>query len=340
MVKYLLIMFNLYVTVFKIIILCSYPPETLRSFKVVSYAAMTMTMLVYRWVLCSRLDQFKDIVDSLRRVHVKKATKLWIYAFTIAYISMQVLVFYIKVVKRETPSEYKILGFSVQEPYASIIKQAYAFTLTIYIVVPINTFSILYVSVCQHMRFKILHFSDMISSRRGLKLNHLMQSYTRISNMVEGMDHAMSFPLFCHTLYSAGTMYFVLGLILYPADEIRTKELAHATIFFMMTLQSFAAMSVSASSISEASQIASKEIKSLLPDSLGSAFQLQTFISMTGEGGLGLTLWKIVPIRRSFIFGALGTFITYILLFQSTWPTPNHTSSINSDVSGMNMIRG
>ncbi|KAG8172742.1 hypothetical protein JTE90_025346 [Oedothorax gibbosus] len=254
---------------------------------------------------------------------------------------MQVLVYYSDVVRKETPSEYKILGFSVQEPYASIIKQAYAFTLTIYIVVPINTFSILYVSVCQHMRFKILHFSDMISSRRGLKLNHLMQSYTRISNMVEGMDHTMSFPLFCHTLYSAGTMYYVLALILYPANnEISTKELAHSTIFFMMTLQSFAAMSVSASSISEASQIVSKEIKSLSPDSLDSAFQLQRFISMTGEGGLGLTLWKIVPIRRSFIFSALGTFFTYILLFQSTWSTTNHTESINTDVSGMNMTRG
>ncbi|KAG8180096.1 hypothetical protein JTE90_027875 [Oedothorax gibbosus] len=302
---------------------------------------MTMTILVYRWVLCLRLNQFKDIVDSLRRVHVKKVTKLWIYAFTIAYIAMQVLVFYSDVVRKETPSEYKILGVSVQEPYASIIKQAVPLTLTIYIVVPINTFSILYVSVCQQMRFKILHFSDMISSRHGLKLNHLMQSYTRISNMVEGMDHAMSFPLFCHTLYSAGSMYYVLALILYPANgEISTKELAHATIFFMMTLQSFAAMSVSASSISEASQIASKEIKSLLPDSLGSAFQLQTFISMTGEGGLGLTLWKIVPIRRSFIFGALGTFFTYILLFHSTWPTTNHTESINTDVSGINMTRG
>ncbi|KAG8180101.1 hypothetical protein JTE90_027880 [Oedothorax gibbosus] len=63
----------------------------------------------------------------------------------------------------------------------------------------------------------------------------------------------------------------------------------------------------------------STEIKSLSPDSLGSAFQLQRFISMTEEGGLCLTLWKIVPIRRSFIFGALGTIFTYILLFRSTW---------------------
>ncbi|KAG8180098.1 hypothetical protein JTE90_027877 [Oedothorax gibbosus] len=177
----------------------------------------------------------------------------------------------------------------------------------------------------------------MISSRHGLKLNHLMQSYTIISNTVEDMDHAMSFQMFCHTLYSAESMYNVLALILYPAGygTSTKKNVAHVPIFFLMTLLPFAAMSVSASSVSEASQKVSKEIKSLSPDSLGSAIQLQRFILMTWEGDLCLTLWKIVPIRRSFILGAIGNFFTYILLFQSTWSNKFK----NTDVLEMNMTR-
>ncbi|GIY91857.1 hypothetical protein CEXT_206501 [Caerostris extrusa] len=30
-----------------------------------------------------------------------------------------------------------------------------------------------------------------------------------------------------------------------------------------------------------------------------------------------LTVWKIVPIRRSFIFGTVGTIFTYVLLFDN-----------------------
>ncbi|GIY07556.1 hypothetical protein CDAR_34531 [Caerostris darwini] len=33
-----------------------------------------------------------------------------------------------------------------------------------------------------------------------------------------------------------------------------------------------------------------------------------------------LTVWKIVPIRRSFIFGTVGTIFTYVLLFDDFNP--------------------
>ncbi|GFS64594.1 hypothetical protein TNIN_123571 [Trichonephila inaurata madagascariensis] len=75
-------------------------------------------------------------------------------------------------------------------------------------------------------------------------------------------------------------------------------------------------MTASASMIPEASDEIGF-IASTIPEKAGtSTFSLQRFIS-SAEKEITLTVWKIVPIQRSFIFEITGALFTYTLMFYT-----------------------
>ncbi|GFY52848.1 hypothetical protein TNIN_339061 [Trichonephila inaurata madagascariensis] len=78
-------------------------------------------------------------------------------------------------------------------------------------------------------------------------------------------------------------------------------------------------MTGSASVIPEVSaEIGSKA--SAMPETTGkSTFNQQRFIA-SAEKDITLTVWRITPIRRNFIFGITGILFTYTLMFYTLNP--------------------
>ncbi|GIX71134.1 hypothetical protein CDAR_610691 [Caerostris darwini] len=84
---------------------------------------------------------------------------------------------------------------------------------------------------------------------------------------------------------------------------IRLTLLLNNIICFIVT-------TVAASLVSEASVLASARAREL---SHNPSQKSLSFI----DREICLTVWKIVPIRRSFPISMLGTFLTYVLLFDN-----------------------
>ncbi|GFR19481.1 hypothetical protein TNCT_301321 [Trichonephila clavata] len=78
-------------------------------------------------------------------------------------------------------------------------------------------------------------------------------------------------------------------------------------------------MSVSASRVGEASSEISSLALTLPKNKENSSSDQQRFI-MLAEKEITMTVWKIVPIRRSFIFSISGALFTYTLMFYNMNP--------------------
>lgn len=316
--KCLLIVFNVYVTFLFTVILVSYPSKSGLSITAIANIIITITMLTFRWILCLNLAHFKNIANSLRATNVTKCPIFWLrtWAFASTGIQIVLLIYKLSTIIGHSSNGMVILGFKIEEPFVTIINSSHSTTVVVSLTMAINTFSIFYVTVCHQMRFEILNFMDKLSPRHFIDFEPLMESYFGISKMVERIDDAMSFPVFCYIIFSSVSMYDLIAMALRPQFVFSSGELIYTVCFFFITLQSFLAMTVAASLVGEASQKVCKEVKNLSPESLCAAIQLQRFISMT-ESDLCLTVWKILPIRRNFILAALGAMFTYILLLES-----------------------
>ncbi|GIX79134.1 hypothetical protein CEXT_263411 [Caerostris extrusa] len=79
-------------------------------------------------------------------------------------------------------------------------------------------------------------------------------------------------------------------------------------------------MTTSALSIAEES----KKQCSAMPEATGNlTFNQQRFLMMS-QNGITLTVWRIVPITRSLVFGITGMLLTYTVMFYSLSPVKNN----------------
>lgn len=310
--KLIFFIFNVYLTLFIIFAM------TTSSFVMISNIIKYLSMIAHRWIICFRMNQFKEIVNSLSKIKIKQFKYLFcMWAIMSTLLLMFVFVFTLdESIHSFCNASISIFGFSVDEPYPTIIHNFHLFQDIFNFIMVINTFSMFYISVCQHMRYEILNFTKMINQGESLNFEYLIKSYSRISSMVNKADNSLSIIMFFHTVYSATSMHYIITSSL-RSGYITTigKRIINCS-YAIVTLSSFFAMAVSASLVSEASQDVGNKVKTLTPGSMRSAIQLQRLISLTDKD-LCLTVWKIVSIRRNFTISTLGVFFTYIMLFDS-----------------------
>ncbi|GBN73557.1 hypothetical protein AVEN_62707-1 [Araneus ventricosus] len=95
---------------------------------------------------------------------------------------------------------------------------------------------------------------------------------------------------------------------------------SNPVIFVVFSLNSvilFILISVWATAVAEASAEFVKLAKSRLNED-DSAFPRRKYVAfITTQQEIRFTVWKIVPINRSFILSTIGTIITYVMLFNS-----------------------
>ncbi|GFR18669.1 uncharacterized protein TNCT_298961 [Trichonephila clavata] len=170
--------------------------------------------------------------------------------------------------------------------------------------------------MCYYLRGMIKSFEKVIDSVSFSHVHHVLQAYKILRNLIEEVDKELSFLMFTSTLFNACTMYF--GVVSLLRSNELTIGAQHISIgcLFLVCYISFIAMSWMGSLVYEANAKALEKLKDFTCNKTNLT-RSEARILFIDASHVTLTIWNIVPIRRSFIFGTFGTIFTYCLLVNS-----------------------
>ncbi|GFV38869.1 uncharacterized protein TNCV_2814851 [Trichonephila clavipes] len=170
--------------------------------------------------------------------------------------------------------------------------------------------------MCYYLQCMIRSFKKVLESESFSHLDHLLQAYKIIRNLVDDVDKELSFLMFSSTLFNACIMYFSVVSLL-RSNEL-TINAQHISIgcMFVACYVSFIAMSWMGSLVYETNAKVLEKLKDFTCNKTN-LVRPQARILFIDASHVTLTIWNIVPIRRSFIFCTFGTIFTYCLLINS-----------------------
>ncbi|KAG8195852.1 hypothetical protein JTE90_008544 [Oedothorax gibbosus] len=183
-----------------------------------------------------------------------------------------------------------------------------------FVQIPIITIYLFYILVCDHLRCIIKNFSARLSSQTN-DFESLLRSYGNIKSTVTFIDDQLSLFVFFNVIFTSLTMYYTISSI-FQIDLLKfPTENKEVIIHFLHTLTVFIALITAASSVSEASAEVRQRTQILKLDK-ANAFEQLKFQSCA-ESEIYLTVWKLVPIRRSFALGTISAIFSYAILVDS-----------------------
>ncbi|GIY42026.1 hypothetical protein CDAR_210281 [Caerostris darwini] len=151
-----------------------------------------------------------------------------------------------------------------------------------------------------------------------IKEEELLHSYSIIKTIVEQIDKEVCFPVFAvillHSNYMCYFLYAVLDSDKFPG---RFQRLLILNACFG-AFSSFIAVTSSAAMIAE-TVVELFSSLSIISANHGNASLLQN-LSVISQQGIALTVWRIIPITRSFIFGVIGMLLTYTVMLYGLNP--------------------
>ncbi|GFT54832.1 hypothetical protein NPIL_440491 [Nephila pilipes] len=144
-----------------------------------------------------------------------------------------------------------------------------------------------------------------MNGKIAINIEELEKSYMDIEKLVKFIDDKLSVFMFYVTVYISNNMYISISLILHSNAAISRAFVSH----IMNSSMCFIATTACATLVSEASEEVGTKAREISQKHRHGCSCLNKTIY--------LTLWKIIPIRRSFIIGTLGTIFTYANLFNA-----------------------
>ncbi|GFS53459.1 uncharacterized protein TNCV_4935391 [Trichonephila clavipes] len=159
-------------------------------------------------------------------------------------------------------------------------------------------------------------FVKSINSSTYLNLDQITQTYKVLNSLVAKIDRELSFLMFSTTLFNACTMYLGIKSLLRSSEFITIAQHISVWCLFTASYVSFIAMGTTASLVYEANANGLEKLK----DAICNRFNVtrsQMRVLLIDANYVSLTVWNIVPIRRSFIFGTIGAILTYCVLIDS-----------------------
>ncbi|GFY45475.1 uncharacterized protein TNIN_137701 [Trichonephila inaurata madagascariensis] len=290
----------------------------------VCYNISGTILIVLRCALLKNLNQLKYITVLLEEFKVNKATEniLWLKVLTALTVLLQIamLAYKLCIRKQLVYVSSFLFGYKVErESYQDVIAILLDINSLFFSFMPLLTFALFYTTVCYRISCIINRFAETLASKSELNYEILLHSYTKMKSAVIYIDNTVGALVFTTVIYSSCvmcfTLYFVLESNLF-IDAINRVIVCHLILIIFSLLM---VMSVSASKVEETSS----EISSLaltLPKNKQSCFFDQQRFILLAEKGIAMTMWKIVPIRRSFIFSISGILFSYTLMFYNMNP--------------------
>ncbi|GBM07100.1 hypothetical protein AVEN_177067-1 [Araneus ventricosus] len=161
----------------------------------------------------------------------------------------------------------------------------------------------------------ITTLQNRLESQHNFQFNNALDTFKVIKKLTEDIDAQMSFSMFLSTLFNACTMYYGVNSLIRPQEICFRSQYVAVWLLFGASYSAFIAMAVTGTLVHESSERVLKKLKesackreSLLPS--------EKHILFNDNKVMSLTVWKIIPIQRSFIICILGTVLTYCMLFN------------------------
>ncbi|GIX88361.1 uncharacterized protein CDAR_386661 [Caerostris darwini] len=182
-------------------------------------------------------------------------------------------------------------------------------------------FAYFYIAVCIDIKCIIKHIEQSMTKSNIIK-EELLHSYSVIKTTVEQIDKEVCSPVFAVILMRSNYMCYALCAIL-DSDRFpgRFQRLLILNACFG-AFSSFIAVTSSAAMIAE-TVVELFSSSSIISANNGNAPLFQHFIVISQQG-IALTVWRIIPITRSFIFGIIGMLLTYTVMLYGL---NSHTKS-------------
>ncbi|GFT67703.1 uncharacterized protein NPIL_614811 [Nephila pilipes] len=170
--------------------------------------------------------------------------------------------------------------------------------------------------MCHHLKLLLVSLSKSLNNATDLEQDRVYKKYMTIKKLASYIDEQLSFLVFLSSLYNACNVYFGLTIILHPEEYFAPIQMTTVWCMFASNYLAYTGLTLSGSLLSEASDnLWLKMHEALMFRHEISSLQ-QRFLSLL-EKGLFLTVWKIVPITRSFILASIGTIFSYSLLLDN-----------------------
>ncbi|GFT42721.1 uncharacterized protein NPIL_122191 [Nephila pilipes] len=126
--------------------------------------------------------------------------------------------------------------------------------------------------------------------------------------------------VFVSSIYNASVVYFGLTAALHHEEYIDGFQIMSVCSIFTANFVAYIGLTLSASLVHESSEDLLQKAYEVLNFRNDINSIQQRFLSSL-EKDLFLTVWRIVPIKRSFIFTTMGTIFTYCIILDSLRPT-------------------
>lgn len=279
----------------------------------ISNTTTNLVTFILRFNLGKSMLGMQEIAKFMSNVNTRR-TK-WIYLWAVLSTFMHIPILILSIINENQTKEL-FFGLTFDPVLMSVTWVAYSTFSIVIMILPVNTFAIFYVLVCNQITSALKEFSKGSMADSRADFGKLFQSYTSIKTTVGFLDDELSFMVLCNTVFSAAMMYFCVSVALHPSLFKSYYQCLAITFLLLTTMVSFIAMAISASLVSEASAEVGANSQKLQENNRNSKLsQLRFFASAQTE--IYMTVWKIMPIKRSFIVGTLGTIFTYVILFDS-----------------------
>ncbi|GFU12734.1 uncharacterized protein NPIL_332121 [Nephila pilipes] len=285
--------------------------------------ALSFVSLIMRWIISFRYHKLVKITAELNMLSkrcnlptTKNKLKL-IYVFGILTTFLHIPVFVCTLLSLLV-IRMKVLLFLADftnSIYLWILIAIFAIFNEL-MLLPINTFAIYYTIVCHHLKLLLVNLSKSMINAADFEQDRVYKKYLNIKKIVMHIDEQLSFLVFLSSISNACTMHFGLTIILHPEEYFAPIQMTTVCCLFASNYLAYIGLILSGSLLYEAS----KDLWRKMDEALISRPQMsnlqQRLLSLL-ERGLFLTVWKIVPITRTFIFSSIGTVFSYCILLDN-----------------------
>ena len=206
-------------------------------------------------------------------------------------------------------------GFKCENIYLKkVFIAVYLYNVFIFSYMPINTFSTYYIVLCYEIKNMINAFKIHFKTEIPINYGKLSEIYSRIRSKISIIDSEVGVIVFYSFIFNAVAMYDVLSTIIHSTHKHSIAYMINI-MFCAITLVIFAAELYFASSVHNASLSVKHKITLIKENDPQLISSYSSFIQIHQEE-ICMTVWGIVSITKSFIFGTFGTILTYCLLFD------------------------
>lgn len=282
----------------------------------IAQVTMFSVNLGCRVYLCKH---FKDLQRLSNKIYDNSSTSLqrrstkvwWINTWCFSVIFSLTLISFNNL-NNDKRIKHLLLGHKIEN---NIFRCLFAFFYSLcsctFLQAPLSIFAIYYAILCYEIKNRIQDYERVIKTSHTCKYNELSDIYCQIRLNVKFIDSKVGFLVFISFIFNSMLMFLGISALLYQNKNPINLVLNLA--YCLIMLSNFLIQVLCASLVNDASLSVRDQAKAIKNGNTSAYLRL----ILTCQDEISLTLWGITRMKRSFIFGTIGTIFTYSLLFDS-----------------------